>query len=165
MFKVYNGITRVQHKIPSDPTLSQKPTVFPAFSLLKVTLGQMCKIGIHFIIHQGTVVLKTTSVIDNVIDWALPYKILGCATGKLKPDISYFRASMTKSKSGQIVWSRFDGERSIFVYFNRKRLDNCVFRTQVIHNLHWIIYCTIQIKCVSFWKKFSFAVRLCLTFL
>jgi len=64
-----------------------------------------------------------TSVTDNVIDWALPNKILGCVAGKLKLVLSYFRASMTKSKSGQIVWSRFDGERRIFVYFNRKRLD------------------------------------------
>jgi len=103
MFKVYNGITRVQHEIPSDPTLSQKRAVFPAFSLLEVTLGQICKIGIHFIIYQGKVDLKTTSVTDNVIDWALPNNILGWATGKLKPVLSYYRASMTKSKSGQIV--------------------------------------------------------------
>jgi len=39
VFKVYNGITRVQYKTPSDPTLSQKRAVFPAFSLLEVTLG------------------------------------------------------------------------------------------------------------------------------
>jgi len=50
-FKVYNGITRVQHKISSEPTLSQKRAVFPAFSSREVTLGQMCKIGIHFIIY------------------------------------------------------------------------------------------------------------------
>jgi len=52
---VYNGITRVQHKIPSDPTLSQKRAVFPAFSLHEVTLGQMWKIGIHFIIYPKLV--------------------------------------------------------------------------------------------------------------
>jgi len=51
-FKVYNEISRVQHEIPSDPALSQKRAVFPAFSLRGVTLGQMCKIGIHFIIYR-----------------------------------------------------------------------------------------------------------------
>jgi len=30
---------------------------------------------------------------------------------------------------------------------------NCVFRTEVIHDLHYIFYCTIQITCVSFLKK------------
>jgi len=35
-------------------TLAQKRAVFPAFSLREVTLGQMCKIGIHFIIFRKT---------------------------------------------------------------------------------------------------------------
>jgi len=47
-----NGISRVQQKRPSDPTLSQKRAVFPAFSSREVTLGQMRKIGIHFIIYR-----------------------------------------------------------------------------------------------------------------
>jgi len=33
----------VQHKLSSDPTLSQKRAVFPAFSSREVTLGQMHK--------------------------------------------------------------------------------------------------------------------------
>jgi len=41
----------VQQKLPSDPTLSQKRAVFPAFSSSEVTLGQMLKIGILFIIY------------------------------------------------------------------------------------------------------------------
>ena len=35
-----------------NTTLTQKRAVFPAFSSLEVTLGQMCKIGIHFIINH-----------------------------------------------------------------------------------------------------------------
>jgi len=46
----------VQHKLPSDPTLSQKRAVFPAFSSREVTLGQMRKIGIHFIIYRSSCV-------------------------------------------------------------------------------------------------------------
>ena len=64
---------------------------------------------------EGIVGLKTTSVIDNVIDWHLPNKILGGAKVKLRLVLSYFRASMSNSKSGQTVPSRFDEERSIFV--------------------------------------------------
>jgi len=33
---------------------------------------------------EGTVVLKTMSVTDDVIDWFLPNKILGCATAVSK---------------------------------------------------------------------------------
>jgi len=44
-----------------------------------------------------------TSVTDDVIDRSLPSKILGCTTSKLKLVISYLRASMTKSKSGQVM--------------------------------------------------------------
>jgi len=32
-------------------TLTQKRAVSPTFALREVTLGQMCKIGIHFIIY------------------------------------------------------------------------------------------------------------------
>jgi len=52
---------------------------------------------------EGTVGLKTTSMTDNVIDWPLPNKIPGGAKGKLRLILSYLRASMTNSKSGQIV--------------------------------------------------------------
>jgi len=55
---VYNGISRVQHKLPSDLNMSQKravspDSVSPDFSWRVVTLGQMCKVGIHFIIYCG----------------------------------------------------------------------------------------------------------------
>jgi len=40
---VYNGVSRVQHKLPSDPTLSQKQAVIPAFSSREVTFGQTRK--------------------------------------------------------------------------------------------------------------------------
>jgi len=46
-------------------SLTQKRAVFPVFSSREVTLGQMRKIGIHFIIYR---------------DWPVPYKIPGCAT-------------------------------------------------------------------------------------
>jgi len=59
---------------------------------------------------EGTAGLKTTSVTDDVIDKPFPDKFFGCATGKLKLVLSYLRASMTKSKSGQIMWSRLDGK-------------------------------------------------------
>jgi len=52
---------------------------------------------------EGTAGLKTTSVTDDVIDKPFPDKFFGCATGKLKLVLSYLRASMTKSKSGQIM--------------------------------------------------------------
>jgi len=35
-----------------DTTLTQKQAVFPAFSSREVTIGQMRKIGIHFIIYR-----------------------------------------------------------------------------------------------------------------
>jgi len=38
---------------PVVTTLTQKRAVFPAFSSRVVTLGQMRKIGIHFIIYPG----------------------------------------------------------------------------------------------------------------
>jgi len=41
----------VQHKIPSVLNLSQKRAVFPDFSWRVVTLGQMSKVRIHFIIY------------------------------------------------------------------------------------------------------------------
>jgi len=43
----------VQNKLPSDPSLSQKRAVFPAFSSREITLGQMRKIGIDFIIFPN----------------------------------------------------------------------------------------------------------------
>jgi len=56
---------------------------------------------------------------------------------------------------------------SCLSYFVWKRLDmfmlhwNCVFRTQLIHDLHLVHYCSIQIKCAPFQKKLSFAVAIC----
>jgi len=47
----------VQHKRPSDPTLSQKRAEFPAFSSRKATLGQIRKIGIHLINYQYNALL------------------------------------------------------------------------------------------------------------
>jgi len=38
------------------------------------------------------------------------------------------------SKSGQIVWSSFDDEKNIFVWFNRKRLDIVMFRRNCFSN-------------------------------
>jgi len=42
-------------------------------------------------------------VTDDVIDWPLPKKIIGGDKGKLRLVLSYLRASMTTTKSGQIV--------------------------------------------------------------
>ena len=43
------------------------------------------------------------------------------------------QASLTKNKSGQIVWSSFDEHRKRhFLYFNRKRLDILTFRWNCI---------------------------------
>jgi len=55
------------------------------------------------------------SATDDVMNWPRLNKILGGAKGKLRRVLSYLRASMTNSKSGQIVWSSFDEERIIFV--------------------------------------------------
>jgi len=63
---------------------------------------------------EVTVRLKTTSVTGDIIDWPLLNKIIGGAIGKLRLILTYIRASMTNRKSGQIVWSSFDEERSIF---------------------------------------------------
>ena len=56
---------------------------------------------------------------------------------------------------------------SIFVEFDRKRLDmfisrwNCVFRTEIMHDLHEIFCYTMLIERVSFSKKLWFAVAIC----
>jgi len=47
---VHNGISRAEQKLPSDTTFSQKR----AFSSREVTLVQMRKIGIHFIIYRSS---------------------------------------------------------------------------------------------------------------
>jgi len=50
----------------NDPTtLTQKRAVFPAFSSREVTLGQMRKIGIHFIIYQTTVICSASHTKPN----------------------------------------------------------------------------------------------------
>jgi len=46
-------------------TLSQKRAVFPEFSSREVTLGQMRKINIHFIIYPIIIGLETKPVNDN----------------------------------------------------------------------------------------------------
>jgi len=48
-------------------TLTQKRAVFPAFSSREVTIGQMRKIGIHFIIHPGIGFAKPTASRDIIL--------------------------------------------------------------------------------------------------